>query len=369
MLNKLKEPVSLGKLTLKNRVVFPPITTNLATDKGLVSGEMLEYYRLRAEGGPGLIIVEPGIVSPEGNLIPHSLSIYNDESLEGLAALAETIKRAGAKAFIQLAHVGPKGHVRVNGRAPLAPSQVEMVRGQTPQEMSIGEIEEMTEKFVSAAKRASQAGFDGVELHAAHFYLLGAFLSPFTNSRNDKYGGSVESRVLILKEIIRGIKERVGQDFPVICRIHGSELVSPGLDRPEARQVALELEQSGADGLHISAYSIPEPEGGYYTIAANCIPGPDDEPGIFVDQAAYIKEAVGIPVITVGKINNPALAEAIIADGKADLVAVGRQLVADPATVKKWFQGKEYLHCINCNGCFKSMRRKGIKCALDKDLC
>lgn len=362
MLRKLKEPLSLGKLTLKKRVVFPPITTNLATDKGLVSDEMLEYYRLKAEGGPGLIIVEPGIVSPEGNLIPHSLSIYNDESIKGLAALADTIKKTGAKAFIQLAHVGPKGHVRVNGRPPLAPSQVAVVRGQTPEEMSINEIEEMAEKFIAAAERASKAGFDGVELHAAHFYLLGAFLSPFTNRRNDKYGGNVEARTLIVKEIISGIKERVGHDFPVICRIHGSELVSPGLDIQEAGQVAVILEQAGADGLHVSAYSIPEPEGGYFTIAATCIPGPDDEPGCFVNQAEYIKKAVEIPIITVGKINNPALAEAIIADGKADLVAVGRQLVADPNTVEKWFQGKDYLHCNNCNGCFGTMRKKGIKC-------
>ncbi len=368
MLNKLMGSFALGKLTLKNRIVFPPITTALATRTGEVTDNMLAYYRKRAEGGAGLIIVEPGIISAEGNLVFRSLAIHQDENVVGLTRLAEVIKQAGARAFIQLAHVGPKGHIKINGEVPLGASAVEVVRGQLPRAMSLNEIAAIKQKFVAAAERASQAGFEGVELHGAHFYLLSAFLSPYTNQREDQYGGTTQGRCLLLKEIIIAIKARLGQDFPVICRIHGAELLNPGIDLQEAKAVALELEQAGVDALHISAYDLALPEGGFYTIAATCIPGAEHQPGVFVELASAIKATVKMPVIAVGKIDSAELAESVIAEGKADLVAIGRQLVADAETISKWLEGREYVSCTNCNRCLASIGRKAISCAVNQEL-
>lgn len=369
MLKKIFEPISLRKINLKNRIVFPAITTLLATEKGIVTEEMVSFYRKRAEGDPGLIIVEPGIVSPEGNLGFRSMGIYKDEFIPGLATLAAAIKQAGAGPFIQLAHVGPKGHIKINGQVPQGPSAVEVFRGQIPKEMSIAEIEAVIEKFVAAAHRVCQAGFEGVELHAAHYYLLSTFISPFTNRRTDKYGGNVQGRCRIIREITKGIKAKNGEDFPVICRFNGAELSTPGISGTEAKEVARELEQSaGVDALHVSAHNIPCPEDKFYTMPGTCLPGPHDQQGIFVDLAGSIKEAVDIPVIAVGKIHQPAVAEKTVAEGKADLVAIGRQLVADPNTLKHWLQGSEPNTCLNCNGCFKSLVRGSIKCTVNPEL-
>jgi 2,4-dienoyl-CoA reductase-like NADH-dependent reductase (Old Yellow Enzyme family) len=310
----------------------------------------------RVRGGVGLITVEMAAPERAGRHRRHELGIYDDRFLPGLTRLADEIHRGGAKASIQLGHAG--GHTRrdICGETPVAPSAIAHavfeVTNETivPEEMSLERIGATVASFAQAAARAQRAGFDCVEIHAAHGYLISQFLTPFENRRSDEYGGSLENRARFGLEVLRAVKAAV-PDMPVIYRISVDDYFPAGIDFTEGRQVASWAAEAGADALHIAA-------GHYRSLpsAERMIPPMAYPDATFLDYAAAIKAVVSVPVIAVGRLGDPERAGAAIASGKADFIALGRSLIADPDWVEKLRRGEPARQCLACNTCVNDMR-------------
>jgi 2,4-dienoyl-CoA reductase-like NADH-dependent reductase (Old Yellow Enzyme family)/thioredoxin reductase len=340
---KLSEPISIGPMTVKNRLVVPAMGTGFATPDGLVTQQLLDYYEARAKGGAGMVIVETTSVDfPRGIHASNRMVIDNDATLPGLAALAAVIQKHGARAIMQLNHAGRLGKSKVSGIQPVAPSPIPAPGGQMPRELSIDEIARIVALFAQAARRARKAGFDGVELHAAHGYLLATFSSPCSNRRTDRYGGSVENRARMLVEVLTAIRQSVGDEYPLWCRINAREYGAPdGLTLEDGRSIARRV-----NGL-VSAISVSAR--GY---GLDSLVNYPDEPGAMLPLAAEIRKVVSVPVIAVGRMT-PEVAERAIAAGHADLIAQGRQSIADPETPNKIFSGRldDIRPCIACFYC------------------
>lgn len=369
MTKLLFTPTTFVGMDLRNRIVYPPITTGLAEADGKVSDRMVEFYRQRAAGGVGLIILEPGVVHQQAKLAKFSAGAWTDDQIPGMARLAKTIQHEGAKVFIQLCHAGPKAHPRINGVPPSSASDKPFFFKMPTAALSQIEIKSVVNDFTLAAARAREAGFDGVELHAAHFYLLSAFLSPLINDRTDAYGGDNQGRARIIREIVIAIKQMVGKDFPVTVRFHGYEEGAQGLKPSDAIEIAQILAEAGADGLHVSAYGVPIPElVGIASVASSPIPAKEHPQAPFVDYAANVKRAIHLPVIAVGKITDPERAEQSIQEGKCDLVAVGRAILVEPQWPNKIAAGKKVIRCVGCLDCINSLAKGEIVCRVNREL-
>jgi len=361
--SKLFEPVKIGNLELKNRVVMPPMTTNFAKD-GKVTDSTVDYYTERARGGVGLIVIEDAIVdSPVGNHTYDCLTIDDDKYLPGLCSLAREVRNAGAKVLLNLNHGGRRaGRVEngqllvTRGHLPVAPSSLpHPVTGfVVPHELSIEEIKEIEDKFVKAACRTREAGFDGVSLHAAHMYLISEFISPLSNKRKDIYGGSIDGRIRFLVEIVRKIKSELGNGYPIMVRINGREGMEGGITTEDAKYIALTLEKAGIDCISLSCGAgimIAEPD--FPTpVAPARLPHCLD-----VHLSEAVKQVVTIPVMTANRIVTPQEAEEILEQEKADLIGIGRGLIADPQWPNKANDGleSEIRCCIGCMHCLKTV--------------
>jgi 2,4-dienoyl-CoA reductase-like NADH-dependent reductase (Old Yellow Enzyme family) len=345
----------IGAVEIRNRIVMAPMTTRLADENGFVTENIIEYYMARVRGGVGLITVEMASPTPAGRHRRHELGIYHDRFVPGLKLLTAAVHAGGARASIQLGHAG--GHTRADicGETPMAPSAVPHavfeVTDETvvPREMTSVDIESTIESFAAAATRAEQAGFDCIEIHAAHGYLISQFLNPVENRRSDAYGGALENRARFGLEVLLAVKTAVR--IPVIFRISVDDYFPGGLTFAEGLQVATMASQAGADALHISA-------GHYRSLpsAARMIPPMQDPDATFLSYAADIKKAVTVPVIAVGRLGDPAIARDAIKTGKADFVALGRPLIAEPEWVAKLMRGEPPRHCLACNTCVDEMR-------------
>jgi 2,4-dienoyl-CoA reductase-like NADH-dependent reductase (Old Yellow Enzyme family) len=349
-------PKRIGAVEVPNRIVMPAMTTRLAEADGTVSEATIAYFGARAEGGVGLVTVE--MASPEraGRHRFRELGICDDRFLPGLGRLTAALHARGAKASIQLGHAG--GHTRADicGEAPIAPSAIPHyvfeVTGETitPLAMSRERIAVTTDAFVAAAARARAAHFDCVELHVAHGYLLSQFLCPEENRRQDEYGGSLENRARLPLEILRRIKREL-PGLPVIFRLNADDLFPNGLKFADSLQVAKWAATDGADALHITAGHYRSlPSAHMMTPPMNC---PE---GVFLDYAARVKAEVSVPVIAVGRLGDPKLAMAAVDSGKADFVALGRSLIADPQWVAKARRNAPVRRCLACNTCVDEMR-------------
>jgi len=350
----LFSPASIGLMKVRNRIVMPPMCSRLATPEGYVTKEQVDYYATRAKGGVGLIIVEYAYIQKGGKSAFNQLGVYSDWCINGLSRIAEGIKIHGARAVLQICHGGRQTTPVILGNGiPVAPSPIPCkfmsgLIGRTDfcREMSIEEIQETIEAFGEAARRAKTAGFDGVEFHGAHGYLLASFLSPYTNKRTDLYGGSLENRALVPLEAVRNAREKVGPDFPILYRFSGDEFVPGGLVLAETTQFAQMLEREGVNALHVTGTNFEtmhKQEPPMYTPRGNLI-----------HLAEAVKKVVNIPVIGVGGIVDPKEADDFIREGKADLIAMGRALIADPELPLKAAEGRfeEIIPCIRCNeGC------------------
>lgn len=352
----LLRPGRIGDVEIPNRIVMPPMTTRTADRDGFITEDTLAYYRARAEGGVGLVTVEMAAPEKAGKHRNNELGIHQDAFLPGLARLVETIHRGGAKASIQLGHGG--GHTRTDicGEEPIAPSAVPHpvfeITFETivPEPMSLSRIRQTVAAFAAAARRAERAGFDCVEIHGAHGYLLSQFLTPFENRRDDDYGGSLENRARFALEVLRAVKQNVRR-VPVIFRLSVDDYFPEGMPYEEGKQVALWIAQAGADALHIAA-------GHYRSLpsAARQMPPMAEPDAPFLRYAAEIRAAVDIPVIAVGRLGDPRVARAAVQSGQADFIALGRQLIADPEWVSKLRRGEPHRYCLACNTCVNEMR-------------
>jgi 2,4-dienoyl-CoA reductase-like NADH-dependent reductase (Old Yellow Enzyme family)/thioredoxin reductase len=358
---RLFSEITLHTLTLKNRVVMPPMCTNYATIGGAVTNRLIDYYMARARGGVGLINVEFAYVHPAGKVFDHMLGIYDDKLIPGLKRLTDSVHQGGARIIIQIAHGGRRGHSDITGVTPVAPSPIPRLNGETPKELSREEIEDLLQAFILAARRAKMAGFDGVMIHMVHGYLLQQFLSPFSNTRTDRYGGDLEGRARFPLEVVRGVRGEVGQDYPLTCRICGDEFLKGGFDLVQSIQVAKMLEANGVNAIEVSAGTH---ETGHVITALPYYPM-----GFLTPLSEAIKKEVNIPVGIVGRIHTPELAEELLEQRKADLIAVGRALIADPEWPKKAQEGRPeaICPCISCNqGCSDRMYyQQDISCTVN----
>jgi dimethylglycine catabolism A len=352
----LLSPGSIGGVSIRNRTVMPPMTTRYADDEGFVTDRLVSYYAARARGGVGLVTVEMASPEPVGRHRRRELAIWNDRFIAGLRRLTEEIKSHGARASIQLGHGG--GHTRkdICGEPPIAPSAVPHWVVETtaetviPREISRERIEQTIEAFAEAAERALRCGFDMVEIHAAHGYLISQFLCPFENQRRDDYGGSLENRARFGLEIIRRIRERV-PGFPVVFRCNANDYFPGGLQPQDGVRVCQLAAAAGADAVHVTA--------GHYRSQPSAeimIPPMAYPEGVFLDYAAEVRRLVDVPVIGVGRLGNPEAAVAAVASGKVDFVALGRPLLADPEWVTKVEVGRPVRRCVACNTCVNDMR-------------
>ncbi len=355
-MTRLFSPGRIGPVEIRNRVIMPSMTTRLADTEGRVTDATIAYYRARAAGGVGLITVEMASPEPVGRHRHRELGIYDDRFLPGLERLVAELQACGAKASIQLGHGG--GHTRedVCGEPPIAPSAVphsvyEVTnRTVVPVAMTKARIVQTTQAFVDAARRAGQAGFDCVEVHAAHGYLISQFLCPEENRRDDEYGGSLENRARFGLDILRRIKAEVPGPA-VIFRLSADDLVPNGLQLSEGIQLARWAAEAGADAIHVSA-------GHYRSLPSGAVMAPPMSypEATFLDYAAAVKAVVAVPVIAVGRLGDPATAMAAVDDGKADFVALGRGLIADAEWVEKARRGAAVRRCLACNTCIDEMR-------------
>ncbi|HUK59908.1 MAG TPA: NAD(P)-binding protein [Stellaceae bacterium] len=355
-MNILLTPHKIGGVEIRNRIVMPPMTTRLADRDGFVTDEQIAYYVARAKGGVGFITCEMAAPERCGRHRFHELGIYDDGFLPGLARLVSAIHDGGAKASIQLGHAG--GHTRhdICGEDPIAPSAIphpvyEITDSViVPQEMTRARIAETVAAFASAATRAKKAGFDCVEIHAAHGYLISQFHTPFENRRTDEYGGSLENRARFGLEVLRAVK-RAASDMPVIYRLSVEDYFPGGMPFVEGRQIALWAADAGADALHIAA-------GHYRSLPSGAMQLPPMAwpDGLWLDYAAAIKKDVRVPVIAVGRLGDPDIARAAIEGRKCDFVALGRTSVAEPEWVAKVARGETPRRCLACNTCINEMR-------------
>lgn len=341
---KLFSPIQVGGQRLANRVIMPSMGSNLADGQGRVTQAMIDYYRARAEGGPGLIVVEAACVHPSGRVIDRNFMATDDEAVEGMFRLAAAIQEKGVKAILQLIHGGRNSHPRLVGEA-LAPSALRGPTSHTtPRAMTVIEIEAMVEAFARAARRALAAGFDGVEVHAAHEYLVHEFLSPYCNKRQDAYGGDLERRCRFAREVAQAVRRAIGTEAILSFRLSGDDHVSGGLEPAQAAEIAGLLQEDGVDLLSIT--------GGVYETPHMVVPPTPSPWGTHLAAARVVKQVVRVPVAGVGRIRSAAEAEKAL-DG-LDLVAVGRAFLADPFWLRNAAQGREAFSrpCIGCNqGC------------------
>jgi 2,4-dienoyl-CoA reductase-like NADH-dependent reductase (Old Yellow Enzyme family)/thioredoxin reductase len=362
----LLSPIKIKSLELPNRVVMPPMGTNLGNQDGTVSEANLAYLKRRAKAGVGLIITEITLVHPSGSVIPNQLGIYEDRFIPGLKKISDMVHAYGCKVALQLHHAGRESLFLLQEGKAIAPSAIRsLVYGLTPREMTIEEIQEIIAAFGAAAARAREAGFDAVEVHGAHGYLLTQFLSALSNKRNDQYGGSLSNRSRFIIEVLQEVRKKVGPDFPISLRLSVEECIKDGYTFEDIQPILPSLVKAGADLLHASLGTHGSPAG--ITSAPS-----EYQPGFNVWRAKKLKEAVGLPVIAVGRFTDPSLANEVIARGEADLVAFGRQHLADPDFLIKAREGhpEDIRKCIACNqGCIERLilGEGKIRCALNPE--
>lgn len=361
----LFQPLDIGRLTLKNRFIMAPMSVHM-TEDGSVTDKEIAFIERRAAGGAAMIIIGSICVRPDGNF-GGQLFIEDDGRTEGLRRLTDAIHRHDCLAAAQIHHAGRETSMRTSGYRPVAPSPFppEAVAGlqaeyDPPHAMSTKEVRDMVECYAQGARRARDAGFDMCELHCAHGYLISEFMSPLTNRRTDEYGGSFLGRMRFVTEIIRRIRELVGKEYPLACRIVGDELREGGIDMALAADIARYLEKLGIAALSVSAGMFP-----FVRTVSNMY----HRHGVNLYLAENIRDAVHVPVFAAGQLDRPDIQLAALEKGKADALCVGRGLIADPDYPRKLREGRidDIIWCIACNkGCHdRSAEDRSVKCALN----
>jgi 2,4-dienoyl-CoA reductase-like NADH-dependent reductase (Old Yellow Enzyme family)/thioredoxin reductase len=368
---RLFQPIRLGTMEVKNRLALTPMATNFSSKDGFVTDKLKAYYTERARGGAGLVMVEESCVdAPVGKGGAFQLYIDDDKCLPGLTELAGAIHQNGAKAAIQLHHAGRFAATRYTGCQPVAPSAIAGMGGDLPRELSVPEIEAIVDRFAQSAERAKRAGFDGIEIQTCHGYLLTNFLSADSNKRQDAYGGPLTGRAKIVLDIVRAVKHRVGESYPVWVRLTMQEFhTDNGINMEEAKQLALWLEEAGIVALNLTADHYRANFGMAWQVPGEKLPRPPaaHSHAFMAPLAEEIKRVVNMPVMLVGCMN-PDAGEQAISEGKIDMVVMARPLLADPEIPNK--AASDRLDEIRpCIGCFKCREQflvdKSVECSVN----
>jgi 2,4-dienoyl-CoA reductase-like NADH-dependent reductase (Old Yellow Enzyme family) len=361
---KVFEAGEIGGVRIKNRLVRSATNEGMASEDGSVSDRLVGLYKILAQGGVGLIITGYAYVQPNGKASLTMIGIDRDSLIPGLQRIAETVHEFGdgCKVAIQLAHGGRQTSLV---ETPIAPSAVfEPVIKKMPREMTVNEIAVTVDAFADAARRAKEAGFDAVQLHAAHGYLLSEFLSPYTNRRTDGYGGNTEKRVKIVEEIVNKTAEKVGKSFPILIKMNVSDFLEGGVDLSESKRIAERLSNAGIAAIETSGTMLESRIYDKNLTASRTKIESKDQEAYFLPYAREIKKVINIPLILVGGIRSLDVIEKILAEGSADFIALSRPLIREPDLPRKWMKGTGRLaaECISCNSCYKGLVNGGVRC-------
>ena len=381
-------PTKIGSLELKNRFVSSATVECMVSGENRLTDDYLNVYRRLSKGGVGLIIPGNYFVDRSGVAIPNNLVLDNDACIDDLRKLTDIVHENGARIIAQLNHGGRQCDPKVIGQTPLCPSPVkDRLTGIRPREITVEEIGKVIEAFAEAASRVKRAGFDGVQLNAAHGYLINQFLSAHTNRRKDGWGGSLENRMRFVIEIVQAIRDQVDKDFPILAKINSRDNIKNGVTLPESIALSKKLDEIGIDALEISGGI---KESGFTTTRGDI---PEDiltknfnpierlifkfvrgklkkaaqfQEGYHLPQAAAIKKSVRVPIILVGGLRNRAMMEAVLEQGNADLVAMSRPFIRQPNLVDRFYKkpASESVTCVNCNRCTVEiiMNSKPLRC-------
>lgn len=360
------EAAVLGSLRLKNRFVRSATWEGLADDEGSCTAELNALIGELARGEIGLIISSHAYVSPEGQAGPWQLAVHHDRFIPGLKTLAAAARDGGSQIVLQLAHAGLQAARALTKTEVLAPSRIAMRGTKVGRAMTPEDIERVAQDFTAAAQRAREAGFDGIQIHAAHGYLLSQFLSPHFNRRKDEYGGSLQNRARLVLEILQRIKAALGPQFPVLIKVNSEDFLKNGLKVPDMLQLATLLARSGIDGIELSggtndAASIYHPvRQGHAAV---------EEPEVYYrDAAQRYKQHIGVPLMLVGGIRSFPVATDLIQQGLADFVALCRPLIREPNLIARWQAGDvRKATCDSCNLCFEPIwKGQGVHCVVEE---
>ena len=365
MEKSLYDKVKIGKLELANRFVRSATWEGMCDEFGRPTAKLAELYRELAEGGVGLIITGYMVVHAKGRQMTGAIGACYDSQIPALEKLTSTVHRAGGRIMAQLFHAGAQTSLRTIGESPLGPSRVQSpFYSGVPRAMTRDEIHEVVASFGQSARRAREAGFDGVQLHAAHGYLINQFLSPLTNVRSDEYGGSITNRLRFLKEVYLSIREQVGPDYPVTIKLTGSDNLEGGLRIDDALFFAGALDRLGIDAVEVSAGTSGSGEG---VPVRKGIKSEENE-GYNAGYAKQIREVVNVPIMLVGGLRSYSVVEDLLDNQVADLFSLSRPLIREPDLVDIWRRNPRHRStCTSCNLCFRpGMREGGIYCVPER---
>lgn len=363
---KLFEKTSLKSLTIENRFLRSATWEGMATEVGGCTQKLTDLMVKLAQGGVGLIISGHAYVSTEGQAVIRQLGVYDDYLIPDLAEMTSAVHRADGKIIMQLSHAGCHADKELTKQEAWGPSIMTDKDGPLNREMTREEIRNVIECFGKAAARAKKAGFDGVQIHAAHGYLLSQYLSPFYNKRKDEYGGSLKNRVRIVLEVLESINGYVQPDYPVIIKINAQDFLEGGLSADEAIEVAAILDTSGIDAIEMSGGTLGF-SGKFKPVRTGKLNSQDEEV-YYKNEALKYKEKVGTPLMLVGGIRSFEVAERLVQQGMADYISLCRPLIREPGLINRWKSGDlRKAACLSDNKCFRpAMAGEGIYCVVEK---
>lgn len=355
----LFEPYNLAGIELKNRLVRSATYEKRADVDGFVTDALIEFYKELAKGGVGLIITGNALVHISGRSVPQMICIHNDYYIDKLKRLTDAVHKLDGKIIIQLVHGGRQCFpALLGGQQPIAPSGVHDPSTKiTPREITNEEIWEIIEAFGDAARRAMYAGFDGVQIHGAHGYLVSEFLSPHTNRRDDYWGGDEERRFHFVEEVYKVMRKEVGNNFPILIKMNADDFIEGGLKPEESVRIAKRLEELGINAIEVSGGMY---ESGIKTAQLNILK--KEQEAYFKENSRLFKKEMNIPIILVGGIRSKSVAEDVLQKGDADLISIARPLIREPDLPNKFKEGKDKADCISCNGCMRFQKLDMVKC-------
>lgn len=364
-MSKLFEETKVKSLTIPNRFVRSATWEGMATEKGACTQKLIDFMVQLAQGGVGLIISGHTYVRTEGQAGTGQLGVYEDDLIPGLTQMASSVHEAGGRIVLQLAHAGIHANRELSGQEAVGPSARTDKNGPLNREMTREDIRDVIEAFGAAAVRAEKAGFDGVQIHAAHGYLLSQFLSPFYNKRNDEYGGSLANRMRIVLQVFESIKGRVRADFPVMIKMNAQDFLEGGLSAGEAIEVAAALDSAGIDAIEMSGGTSLS---GKLTPVRSGKLSSQDEEVFYRKEAAKYKAKVHAPLMLVGGIRSFEVAERLVDEGVTDYISLCRPLIREPGLINRWKSGDlRKAACLSDNLCFRpAMTGEGIYCVVEK---
>jgi len=363
-MSKLFEASEINGMQLSNRFVRSATWEGMAADDGACTPKLTDMMAALAEGGVGLIITSHAYVSPEGQAGPWQLGIYRNELVPGFESLTKAVHDKGGKIVMQLAHAGYFAAAKLTGQTPMAPSAVAGFAKGPRREMTIEDIRQVISAYGAAAKRARQAGFDGVQIHSAHGYLLSQFLSPAFNQRNDQYGGDIRNRARALIEVLQSVRRTVGRDYPVLVKMNCQDFIDNGLTLEDSLQAASLLAENGIDAIELSGGILT---GGKLSPSRLGIKTEEKE-AYFQQDAAAFKKQIHVPLILVGGNRSFQVAERLVEDGVADYLSMSRPLIREPGLINRWKSGDlARAACVSDNMCFEPARKgDGIYCLTEQ---